>query len=624
MTQQTKHFYDLGDFRLDSRSRLLTRGGAVVPLKRKAVETLLVLVERRGEVLEKEELMRLLWPDTFVEEANLTQNIYLLRKVLGAGAIETVPRRGYRFTAPVREWSEPLAEVVVRESTEAHVVIDEEEVTTPRVSRRTLRLAAVAAIVIVIAAVAVIRRNVDARQSEPIDSIAVLPFHSIGAADTTLGMGMADTLITKLSASGRLIVRPTSSVLRYADARRDISNAGRDLGVDSLLDGSIQRQDDRLRVTVRLIRTSDGTALWAGQFDERVTDIFAMQDSIAEKVISALALQLSPEQQQRMARRPTGNTDAYQLYAKGRFFWSKRTEEGLRKSIEYFQRAIEIDPLYALAYAGLADAYVQLPGYGPTASMEVYPKAKAAATRALELDGSLAEAHNATAGVLSYFEWNWQAAEDEYRKAIALEPSFAIAHQRLGVQLAAMNRPAEALRELERARELDPQSLIINALVGFAYFENRQFDRAIAELRETIEMDPHFPPAHEFLAHVHEARGNQEAAFAEFTEWRRLVGDPPERLEALRAAFAAKGQRGFDETRLRFLLEDARHQRVQSTDVAMLYSRLGDRERALAWLERAVEQHEGEVLWIQALPDYATVRSDARFAGIAKRINLTM
>ena len=662
MSKQAKRFYEFGPFRLDTANRLLMRESEVVPLKQKAVETLLVLVEGRGEVLEKDELMRRLWPDSFVEESNLTQNIYTLRKALGAADyIETVPRRGYRFAAEVREWEEESAELILRESTRSKIIIEEEEtreqadaeevgarpeaekltraraevsaagrtkvLTAGRTRRRAFVFVLAGALVLAAAlGVASYRGKREGPARAPLDfpirSIAVVPFKSLGAdeGDAYAGVGMADTLITKLSAAGRLVVRPTSAVLKYADAGQDSLKAGRELGVDCVLDGSIQRQDGRLRVNVRLIRTSDGRALWAEKFDEQPSGVFALQDSISERVADALALRLSGEEQKLLAKRYTDNPEAYQLYLQGRYFWNKRTDEGLKKSVEYFQRAVELDPAYALAYTGLADAYIQLPAYGSTASMEVYPKAKAAAARALALDETLAEAHNSEAGVLSYFEWDWPAAEAEYRRAIALNPNYASAHQRLGVQLAATGRPEEALTELKRAQELDPLSLIINSLVGFADLQTGRQEEAAAQLRRVVEMDRSFPPAHEFLAHVYEGKGEADEAFAEYLEWRRLSGDGDEKLAAYRKAYAASGLRGFYRRRLDFLL--AEPGRVEPTEVARLYALAGEREQALAWLERAVEQHEGEAVWLKVLPEYEGLRSDPRFAELLKRVNL--
>ncbi|MFL6210420.1 MAG: winged helix-turn-helix domain-containing tetratricopeptide repeat protein [Pyrinomonadaceae bacterium] len=648
MSKQAKHFYEFGPFRLDTANRLLMHDGEVVPLKQKAVETLLVLVEGRGEVLAKEALMQRLWPDSFVEEANLTQNIYMLRKALGTGDyIETVPRRGYRFAAEVREWAEESADLIVQERTRASIFIEEEEeikeqteadvqgeqvpvLSTARWPRRRTGLAVTVAALTLVALLGLAsyrwRRGADERAGAEVAvrSIAVLPFKSLGAdgGDVYMGLGMADTLITKLSSAGRLIVRPTNTVLKYTAAEQDSVKIGQELGVDCVLDGSIQRQDDRLRITVRLVRTSDGQPLWADKFDERVTDVFKLQDSIAERVTGALALSLSTAEQKLLTKRYTDNPEAQQLYLKGRYFWNKRTEEGLRKSIDYFQQATRLDPHYALAYTGLADAYLQLPGYSQTASMEVYPPAKAAAARALELDNALAEAHNSAADVLSYFEWNWPAAEEEYRKAIALNPSYASAHHRLGVQLAAQGRAEEAVSELQRAQQLDPLSLIINALLGFTYFQARQYDQAIAQLHKTIELDRNFPPAHEFLAHVYQQKEMPDEAFTEYLAWRRLVGDGAEQLAAYQRAYAAAGLKGFYRQRLNFLLAQASHNRIQPTDIAGLYALLGEQEQALSWLEQAVAQHEGEVIWLKALADYDSLRADPRFTNLLRRVNL--
>jgi DNA-binding winged helix-turn-helix (wHTH) protein/TolB-like protein/Flp pilus assembly protein TadD len=645
MSKQTKRFYEFGRFRIDTVNRRLFEDGKAVPLKQKAVETLLVLVENRGEVLEKDALIERLWPDSFVEEANLTQNIYMLRKALGASDyIETVPRRGYRFTAEVREWEEGAADLVVKERTRSSIIIEEEikeqaetQLEVPRATsaatnpaRRRVVAVALASLALLIAALSAYvylsARSRAGRTSASggAKSIAVLPFRSLSAddGDDYLGLGMADTLITRLSRTGRALVRPTSAVRRFGKIDDDPVKAGRDLGVDFVLDGSVQRVENRVRVTARLVRTSDGQPLWANQFDEPFTDILKVEDAISEKLASALTLSLSSSEQERLVRRETTSPEAYQLYLKGRYFWDKRTEEGLKRSIEFFQQAIALDPAYALAYSGLADAYAQLPGYGPTASMEVYPKAKAAAAKALELDSDLAEAHTSAATIFSYFEWDWAGAEDEYRKAIALNPNYAMTHHRLGVHLAAMSRADEAVSELRRAQELDPLSLIINSLLGFAYLQAHQVDEAIEQLRKTIEMDRNFPPAHEILAHVYADKGMAVEAFAEFLEARRLSGESEERLAAYQRAFAGSELKGFYRQRLNFLLAPSTQARVQPTTIASLYAMLGEKEAALNWLEKAVEQHEGEVIWIKARSDYDGLRSEARFANLLKRVNL--
>lgn len=611
MPDEMRRFYEFGPFRVDTANRLLMHGGEVVPLKQKAVDTLLVLIERRGEVMEKDALMRRLWPDTFVEESSLSQNVYALRKAFGgAEYIETIPRRGYRFIGDVREWSED--EVIVRERTRASVVIEEEQGVTTRTSRGVV----IAAGILVLTLLGFARWRNDPPPPAVIRSIAVLPFRSLSAdkRDAYLGVGMADTLITKLSAAGRLVVRPTNAVLKYEDGVRDSLKAGHDLGVDSVLDGSIQRQNDRLRITVRLVRTNDGKPLWASQYDERLTDLLDLQDSISAKVADALSISLANP------KRRAVNAEAYRFYLEGRYFWNKRTGDSLKKSIDCFQKAVDADPSYALAYTGLADAYIQLPAYASLSSMEVYPKAKAAAAKALQLDDSLAEAHNSEAGVLSYFEWNWAAAEKEYRKAIALNPNYAAAHHRLGTQLAAMNRASESIAELERARDIDPLSLITNAILGFAYAQAGQHDRAIAQLRKTIELDPNFVPAHELLSAVYRLKGMPERSFVEFFEWRRLSGDDPSTLTGYQRAYATSGLNGVYKQRVAMMLKETH---VAPAEVAGLYALLGEKEQSLRWLQTAVEQHEGEVIWIRALHDFDALRSDPRFEDLLRRANLS-
>ena len=648
MSKPLKRFYEFGPFRIDTVNRCLLEHGQPVPLKQKAIETLLVLVEHKGEVLEKEALMQRLWPESFVEEANLTQNIYLLRKALGADDyIETIPRRGYRFTAEVREWEEGTPDLILKERTRARILINEEEeiqepletqkaiepLAAPSATnwtRRRISLLTLSALLMLAALLTIasyLRNSSQSKQTPAgsvIKSIAVLPFESLSVdgSDDYLRLGMADTLITKLSSLGRVVVRPTDSVRNYTDTRQDAIKAGQALGVDWVLDGSIQRVGDRVRVTVRLMRTSDGQPLWADKFDQQFTDIFKVQDVIAERLTGTLALKLSGAEQQLLAKRYTANTEAYQLYLKGRYFWNKRTEDGLKKSIEYFLQATQLDPTYALAYAGLADAYAQLPGYSATASMEIYPKAKQAAGRALELDPNLAEAHCSAAIVLSYFEWDWTAAEEEYRKALALDPHYATAHHRLGVQLAALGRTTEALNEIKHALELDPLSLIINSLLGFSYFQAQQYDQAIEQLQKTIELDANFPPAREMLARVYAEKGRPDEAFAQFLQSRKLAGETTEKLSAFQTAYTASGLKGVYRQQLDFLLASSSAARVQPTDVASLYARLGEKAPALNWLERAVEQHEGEVIWLKVLPDYESLRAEPRFADLLRRSHL--
>ena len=645
MSKETKRSYEFGPFRIDTVNRLLLRDGEPVPLKAKAVETLLVLVESNGQVLEKDDLMKALWPDSFVEEANLTQNIYMLRKALGVNSyIETVPRRGYRFTAQVRQWDYTASDLVLREQTRTSLIIEEEDEistdletaitnvpaplaeTTSRI--RFTRQGLIAGLVLVALAAAatyVWRQNRSAQGSiTSIKSIAVLPFKTlrVESGDEYLGLAMADALITKLSRLGQVIVRPTSAVRKYADLDQAADRLGQELGVDAVLEGTIQHSENGVRVTVRLVRIADGRTMWADQFDEPVTSVFRLQDSISARATDVLALKLSGEEEKLLARNYTSDAEAYQLYLKGRYFWNKRTEADLRRAIESFQQAIAHDSDYALAYTGLADAYLQLPGYSGTASMEVYPRAKAAAAKAIELDNSLAEAHNSIAGVLSYFEWDWPAAEEEYRRALALDPNYAAAHHRLGVQLAAMGRFDEALYELKRAQELDPLSLITNAILAATYYEARRYDEAISQLQKTVELDGNFTVAHLGLGRTYEAQRLDDQAFVEYLKWRTLSGDSAEMLDETQRAYAAGGLKGFHSQRLKTLLREAEQRHVRPTEIAAIYARLGEKKQAIQWLERAVSEHEGEVVWLKVLPEYDSLRTEARFTRLLERVNL--
>jgi DNA-binding winged helix-turn-helix (wHTH) protein/TolB-like protein/Tfp pilus assembly protein PilF len=646
MSQEIKRSYEFGPFRIDTVNRLLLRGGEPVPLKAKAVETLLVLVESKGQVLEKDDLMQALWPDSFVEEANLTQNIYMLRKALGDNSyIETVPRRGYRFTAQVRQWDYAASDLVLREQTRTSLIIEEEDEISTDVETainsapaslaatnpgsRVTRQAVIAGLILLALAVLatyVWRQNRSAREGSltNIKSIAVLPFKALNveSGDEYLGLGMADALITRLSRLRHVIVRPTSAIRKYADLDLVADRAGQELGVDAVLEGTVQHSSSGVRVTVRLVRIADGRTMWADQFDEPITSIFRLQDSISTRATDVLALKLSGEEEKLLARNYTSDAEAYQLYLKGRYFWNKRTEQDLKRAIESFRQAIAHDSTYALAYTGLADAYLQLPGYSEAASMEIYPNAKAAAAKALELDNSLAEAHNSVAGVMSYFEWDWPAAEEEYRRALALDPNYSAAHHRLGVQLAAMGRFDEALYELKRAQELDPLSLITNAILAATFYEARRYDEAIAQLQKTLELDGNFNVAHLGLGRTYEQQGLDDKAFKEYLKWRTLSGDSADMLAEMQRAYVAGGLKSFHSQRLKTLLKQAEQSHVRPTEIAAIYARLGEKEQAIQWLERAVSEHEGEVVWLKVLPEYDSLRSEARFTRLLERVNL--
>jgi DNA-binding winged helix-turn-helix (wHTH) protein/TolB-like protein len=473
MSKEIKELYNFDDFVLDALRRILRRGDQTVPLTSKAFETLLVLVRNREHVVPKDELMRLVWPDSFVEEVNLAQNISALRKALGESPgenrfIATIPGRGYQFVGEVGEPDDTLDELIVARHTRAQVVVVEEKdqaqellpgqrpaLPVPRRSSRRWRLAAWGGIAIALCFAAATgyyweRQRAAMEAGDAGHSLAVLPFQPLGSEsdDEHLGLGVADAVITKLSNIRQLPVRPTDVVIRYSDPKTDPIQAARELGVDSVLSGKIQKSGDRIRATVQLVRVSDGCALWAQSFDEKTTNIFAVEDSISEQVVQALAIHLASQQRQQLQRHYTENIDAYRNYLEGLYAEFTFTRDGMNKAIDYFSRAIADDPSYALAYAGLADAYTTESDW-LLPPREALPKAEAAARKALVFDNNLAEAHGALAHALLH-EWRLAESDSEFHTALTLNPESVSTYFAYGEYLASIGRPDEAIRESQK------------------------------------------------------------------------------------------------------------------------------------------------------------------------------
>jgi TolB-like protein/Flp pilus assembly protein TadD len=453
-----------------------------------------------------------------------------------------------------------------------------------------------------------------------VNSLAVLPFLGIEASDETLRLGMADALITKLSNLRQIIVRPTSAVLKYADPGHNPVTAGREMGVGAVLEGKIQKSGDRIRVTVQLVRVRDGSTLWADTFDERFTNIFALQDSISEKVASALTLTLTGEEQRQLTKHHTENTEAYQLYLKARYYWNKRTTDGLKKSIDYFQHAIELDPNYALAYAGQADAYALLAN--PQPQPQIVTQARAAAMKALELDDTLAEAHTSLAFVKFNYDWDWAGAEREFKRAIELNPNYATARHWYAYYLITMGRPDQAVASVRRAQELDPLSLIINTDLGDILFYARRTDEAIEQYHKTLELDPNFLPAIFNLGLVYEQKGMYKEAVAQFQKAIALSDRSPDMVAALGHVYAVSGERAKARVILDELTKRSTTEYVLPYDRAVIYVGLGEKDQAVAWLQK---DYEERALWpdrIKADPRLDPIRSDVRFTGLLRRLGL--
>jgi TolB-like protein/DNA-binding winged helix-turn-helix (wHTH) protein/Flp pilus assembly protein TadD len=647
--------YEFGPFRLDPSQRLLLLAEEHIQLPPKIFDLLLFLVQRRGQLAEKEEIIKHLWPDSFVEEGNLTNNISILRKALGDTGkdpkyIATFPKHGYRFVANVKVLEAREVESVYEEGAtfpagngertegggsvpgEAHVpAIPHAQ---PPATRR-FKVVLFASVILVSVSVAALyfRRAhtstpVAAPSISSITSIAVLPFKPLEgkASDSPLELGMTESLIVKLSNLGRIKVLPLSTVRRYTAPDQDAIKAGRELDVESVLDGSVQRSQDRIRVRVSLVRVRDGQSLWADQFDEKSNDIFTVQDAISERVAAALELKLSSNGTHQLRKRYTENPDAYQAYLRGRYFWGNRGAENLKKAIEEFNQAIALDDKYALAFAGLADCYNALPAYGSLSRREAYPKARAAARKALEIDNTLAEAHAALGRIKADYDWDWPGAEAEFKLAIELNPNYASAHYFYGVSyLAPMGKLDEAKAELRRALELEPHSLIINTNLGtLLYFEGR-YDEAIKQYLKTVELDPRFVMTHLRLIDVYMQTGRYDEALVEHEFLVELRGtENPRDLKELKEALRQSGPQGYWRKRLDQAKERIKEKAefVPALSLAGFAARLGDNEQAFRWLEKAYEEQDGELVELKIDPRFESLRADPRYTDLLRRLHL--
>ena len=457
----------------------------------------------------------------------------------------------------------------------------------------------------------------------PAKSIAVLPFENLSEdkANAFFAEGIQDEILTRLAKVADLKVISRTSTQHFKSAPENLPEIAKRLGVMHILEGSVQKASDQVRVNVQLINALTDAHLWADTYDRKLTDIFAVETEIAKAIADTLQAKLTGSEQHVIAARPTESTEAHQLYLKGRYFWNKRTGDDLKKSIDYFQQAIAVDPNYALAYAGVADAYVWLPGYTAGTPRDCYPKAKAAATKALQLDDTLAEAHTTLALAIWLYDFDSAQAIREFQRAIELNPNYAIAHQQYGNNtLAALGRFDDAIVEGKRAVELDPLSLVINTDLGSDYYYARRYDEAIAQLRKTLEMDPGFYIAHLVLGQVLDAKGARDAAIVECQKARGL-NDDPSVLGVLARAYGLSGNKMEAEKILDQLKKLSQERYVSAYSFALTYLGLGDKEEALRWLEQSYQDHAGsDIGYIRVDPLLDPLRGDPRFEALAEKI----
>lgn len=465
------------------------------------------------------------------------------------------------------------------------------------------------------------------RSRKAINSLAVLPLANASADATTeyLSDGITESIINSLSQLPSLRVMASSTVFHYKGQETDPLTLGRDLGVRAVLTGRVLQLGDTLVIRTELVDVADGAQLWGEQYHRKLTDILAVQDEISREISEKLRMKLTGEEKKRLTKRHTENAAAYQLYLKGRYYWNRRTEEGFKKAIDFFNQAIEEDSAYALAYAGLADCYALLGSdeYGALPAQEAMPKAKAAAVKALEIDDTLAEAHTSLAYVTWVYEWDTVGAEREYKRAIELNPNYATAHHWYAISyLTALGRHQEALAEMKRAHELDPLSLIINSAVGWAFYFARQYDRAIEQYQKTLELDPNFSVARAKLAWAYEQKSMYEEATAELQQAVNLSRDRTW-VASLGYTYAVSGKREETQKVVNKLKELSEQQHVPPYDIALIYAGLGDKDRAFEWLTRACEERSSWLVWLRVDPRFDSLHVDQRFTDLLRHVGLT-
>jgi len=619
MDEPQVQIYEFGDFRLDASKRQLTRGDdEQIALTPKVFDTLLYFVLHRGKVIGKDELMREIWSDSIVEENNLNQNISILRRIFGEKPGEhrffvTVAGHGYRFVPEVTEYpnSESGAAILT-------AVKDTREPGSKM--KPSVRLAAFG--VLAVLAVGAIGYYVWRANQQSTDvtikTLAVLPFKPLVAENRNeaLELGLADTLISKLSGSELIAVRPLSAIRRYTAVDQDALAAGQQLGVESVLDGTMQTWGDRIRISAKLLRTKDGMQLWAGQFDEKSTDIFTVQDTISERVAAALKIRLSENRK----RHSTDNIEASQLYMKGRFHIAKLTPPDLRASIPYFEQAIELDPGYALAYTGLSQAYGVLGITGEMTTVEAFPKAKAAEQKALEIDDGLGEAHIARCMAQFWYDWDWRAAETSCLRALEIDPNNADFHAYFAQVLSSLGRHDEALAHAKRARELNPVNLGQSAIEGQQLVYAGRVDEALVQLRKTSELEPRFWMPYVIASSAYIEKGMYDEAIAQWRKELELTGGRisfPFGIYAL----ARSGRKDEARAELEKLLKLSATTHVSPYNIALIYNGLDEPNNAVDWLEKGYAERDPKMTFLKVEPKWNDLRQDSRFMDLMKRMN---
>lgn len=651
MAQQLPVIYEFGPFTLDPTEKVLRRSGEVILLSPKVVETLILLVEGEGKVQSKEALMDTLWPDSFVEEGSLTQNVSILRKNLGTDEngkqyIETLPKRGYRFATEIRKISgiprkteavettqekfvdESPVEIPTAEPTPSYVR-PEALVATPQARKSFVHPVMLVLLVVALSVAAAITVSMWERKAMTVaelKSIAILPFKDIrGERDEAyLGIGLTDSLITKLGNLKSLSVRPTSAIRKYSGTELDSVAIGKELGVEAVMEGTVRQDHNKLRITVQMVRVSDGLSLWSEQFDAEFTDLLKVEDSISSQVVMRLNKDLSADARSQLAKQYTANPEAHRLFLQGRHFWLQRTSKSMNTAIDLFQQAIKLDPNYALAYTGLADTY-NLMGdlaYSYMPPTEAFPKARVAAQKALEIDETLAEAHTGMANLQMSYEWDLPGAEKSYKRALELNPNYFPALQGYTWLLIGKRQFREAEEMILRAKAQNPVSPVVAVEAGYPAFFAGEYDRAFEKFNAALEIDPNHIAIHFSLWRVYQQKGDYEKALARIDFVESVAGKQVFYTASRLATYAAMGRTADAEKLFQEMLADrAQNKFMPPVILALACADLGKKDEAIKYMEQAINERN-DMVFIRIAPEYKNLQTDPRFIEQVRRVGL--
>jgi TolB-like protein/DNA-binding winged helix-turn-helix (wHTH) protein/Flp pilus assembly protein TadD len=644
-----------GVYEVDLRSSELRKQGRKIKLQEQPCRILAILLEQHGEVVTREELRKRLWSDdTFVDfDHSLNTAIMRLREALSDSSdnprfIETLPRHGYRFIAPVEEAAAsepgkhldgadspaPKSHSAVADSGSVSPPPREEFPLQPKGKQIGLRHAVVlgsflgAAVLTLLAVSFRYVRNAPRAAVQPsqIKSVVVLPFENLSEDKDQQYFtdGMTDELIANLAKIRSLRVISRTSAMGYKGTHKTLSEIARDLNVDAVVEGTVLRSGNRVRITAELVQVATDRHLWADTYESPFGDILTLQSQVASAIVNQIRINLTPEEQQLLRSTRPVSAESYEDYLKGRYYWNKRSEEGLTKAIEYFQSATQKDPHSALAFAGLADCYSIIGSaiVGSVPSQEVAPKARAAALKALELDNSLAEAQTSLATVRFNYDWNWASAASGFQRSIELNPSYATAYQRYSLYLMAMGRTQESLTQMNRARDLEPLSISMNFSLGWRLYMARQYDPAINQLRNTLEMDPNFALPRMVLGQAYEQKGLYPQAIVELQNAASISHDSPPMLGSLGHALGVAGNKTGAGKILDQMLGQSKKQYVSPFYISLVYAGLHENEKAMDWLEKAFEDRSNAIVFLKVDPNFDGLRSNPRFQALLRRLAL--